>query len=177
MRRFIPAIVSTLLALSLSACFSIPHKPAAKPAETKPAVPALPPQPPVLTCATASRDPVILTACMDFGPDPLTMDDRYSRVKSCILFADEVYAGQLRLNRAKELTQSQWNYIETYRVKELTLCVRFGRDHFPSDIKVKHSKENLIPKEFHESVPSVSPPVPASPSVQPPQPSTQPTTQ
>lgn len=98
----------------------------------------------VPVCASATRDPVILTACMDFGPDPLTMDQRYSRIKSCILFADTVYAEQLRMNRNVKLTQGQWDYLESYRTKDLTLCVRYGRDHFPSILHVKRDRQNLL---------------------------------
>lgn len=125
---FLPIIV-----LTLSGCHDTKRSPLV---DAKPVM--------VTTCASATRDPIILTACMDFGSEPLTMDERYDRVKSCLLFADSEYAKQLKLNRPVKLTQTQWKLLETYRTKELTLCVLYGRSLFPSTREVEDDRRNLL---------------------------------
>jgi hypothetical protein len=132
-------IVTTIL----SSCVAVPKKAPPPPhpvpvASTASDPVALPP------CVKLTRDPVILVGCMDFGAAPLTMTERFSRVKSCVVYADTLYARQLGLNKTHQLTQLQWSALEVLREQSLTLCIGVGRDKFSSDESVKQSKVNAL---------------------------------
>jgi hypothetical protein len=95
-------------------------------------------------CATETRDPVILSGCMDFGPDAMTMETRFQRTKDCLVYADGGYARQLKLNEGDLITQKQWSILEDNRAVMLTQCIHYGRDAFPDDKEVKNSPVNIL---------------------------------